>query len=231
MTDLTIAASKPLEPDSTPSSAADLDALDDTPDVPDGPAYDYGGNTQEVPVDYVSDADLLAWLQAKSSGQYGDLDRLMDASNARSKLVKDLAHLKEALDTMAANPEAALAEIQAMRAAYAGTDQAAEVEALLAPFATPLENYVNAVASVNALEANSAKAEQMKAEMKAQLTSILPKTGSIDAAIKNIEHDDQIALVQIQALMSEIRETAQLTSNIIGNRSQTSDSIVGNIRA
>jgi hypothetical protein len=53
---------------------------------------------------------------------------------------------------------------------------------------------------------------------------------SIDSTIKDLEHDDQLALVQIQALMSEIRETAQLTSNIIANRSQTADSIVGNLR-
>jgi hypothetical protein len=155
----------------------------------------------------------------------------MDASNARSKLVKDLSHLKETLANMASNPEAALAEIQAMRAAYAGTPAAAEVEALLAPFEVPLQNYVNALASVNGLDIDGERAEAVKAEMRSKLAATLPNTGSIDATIKDLEHDDQLALVQIQALMSDIRETAQLTSNIIANRSQTSDSIVGNLRA
>jgi hypothetical protein len=159
----------------------------------------------------------------------------MDASNARSKLVEDLSHLKETLDSMERDPQAALAEIQAMQAAYAGTEYAAELEELLAPFREPLQNYANAMAAVDSVDMSGMSDEEeaaFKAEHKSNIAAaILPKTGAIDATIKDLEHDDQLALVQIQALMSEIRETAQLTSNIIANRSQTSDSIVGNIRA
>jgi len=230
MADLQVSNSQAAQPPYTPDSADGLDATDDGGAGPTDPTSG-DAFTTDVPAGYVSDAELLAWLQAKSSGQYGELDQLMDASNARSKLVKDLSHLKETLANMATNPEAALAEIQAMRAAYADTPEAEQVEALLEPFATPLENYMNAVASVNALDIDGAKAEEIKADLKSKLASTLPQTGSIDATIKDLEHDDQLALVQIQALMSEIRETAQLTSNIIANRAQTSDSIVGNIRA
>jgi hypothetical protein len=229
MTVYAIAQNQALEPHDTPSSADALEAAEDPP----APIHD-DAITTDVPAHYVSDAELLAWLQAKSNGQYGDLDQLMDTSNARSKLVKELSNLKEKLDNAQADPHAALAAVQEVRATYAGTPQEAEVEALLAPFAVPLENYANAVAGLETLQMDGLsdeKAAELKAEMKSKMAAMLPKTGSIDATIKDLEHDDQLALVQIQALMSEIRETAQLTSNIIANRSQTSDSIVGNLRA
>jgi hypothetical protein len=212
-----------------PGRPVDLDSIDDTPDAPVQDA-----TTTDVPANYVSDAELLAWLQAKSAGQYGELDQLMDASNERSELIKDLSKLKEKLDNMAADPKAALAAVESMRAEYAGTPLAADVEALLQPYVKPLEEYVGFLDSLVGREIPEELREtvaKVDEEIKKQYLSKIPKSGSIDATIKDLEHDDQIALVQIQALMSEIRETAQLTSNIIANRSQTSDSIVGNIRA
>jgi hypothetical protein len=213
-----------------PGRPADLDSIDDTPDAPVQDA-----TTTDVPATYVSDAELLAWLQAKSAGQYGELDQLMDASNERSELIKDLANLKEKLDNMAADPKAALAAVESMRAEYAGTPLEADVEALLSPYVKPLEDYAGFLDSLKARpeveEEFRETVAKVDEEIKKQYLAKIPKSGSIDATIKDLEHDDQIALVQIQALMSEIRETAQLTSNIIANRSQTSDSIVGNIRA
>lgn len=209
------------------------------------PAYEYG-TPQHVPANYVSDAALLAWLQAKSSGQYGELEELMDASNARSKLIKDLSKLQEKLSDPTVDPADKLAELEKLCASYAGTEHAAEIEGILAPLRGKLEEYAEAVESLRKATENdqaepgsneenavddqhdSIWVERVKAQIAAQLGAI---TGNIDATIKDLEHDDQLALVQIQALMSEIRETAQLTSNIIANRSQTSDSIVGNIRA
>ena len=124
MSELTISSNhQPLEPPVAPRSAEALDALDDAPEVPAAPVHDYGSTT-EVPAGYVSDAELLAWLQAKSSGQYGELDQLMDASNARSKLIKDLSDLKESLSNPAKDPAQALAELQAIQTAYAGTEHA-----------------------------------------------------------------------------------------------------------
>lgn len=236
MSELTISSNhQALEPPVAPSSAEALDALDDAPEVPAAPIHEYGSTT-EVPAGYVSDAELLAWLQAKSSGQYGELDQLMDASNARSKLIKDLSDLKESLSNPAKDPAQALAELQAIQTAYAGTEHAEAIEEIVAPLRSQLENHVNALASVDALELDvpmdDEEIARMKAGMKADIAAQLKvSTASIDSTIKDLEHDDQLALVQIQALMSEIRETAQLTSNIIANRSQTSDSIVGNIRA
>jgi hypothetical protein len=237
-----------LEQSAPPDSAVDLDAIDDTPDAPVQDA-----TTTDVPVNYVSDAELLAWLQAKSNGQYGELDQLMDASNQRSELVKDLSNLREALEKPDLDPAEALEQVAALQAKYAGTQYGEELEAIVAPIREKLESYFVQAAVVDATPSDALPAADVgagdivadaeatnDAEIKAAFKTALRDqiagevralTGPIDATIKDLEHDDQIALVQIQALMSEIRETAQLTSNIIANRSQTSDSIVGNIRA
>jgi hypothetical protein len=223
--------SQALEPPYKPSSATGLDAADDTEDVPASPIQD-DSTTTDVPANYVSDAELLAWLQAKSSDQYGELDELMDASNARSKLVKDLSDLKEKLAKAGEDPSAVLAEVEALRARYAGTEHAEELDELLGPIQTRIEQYKAAVAHVEAQDWNEEAKKGLVAEIGASLAGYMRGfSGSVDATIKDLEHDDQLALVHIQALMSEIRETAQLTSNILANRSQTSDSIVGNLRA
>jgi hypothetical protein len=235
-----------LEQSAPPDSVVDLDALDDATDAPVQDA-----TTTDVPANYVSDAELLAWLQAKSNGQYGELDQLMDTSNQRSELIKDLSNLKELLDKPDLDPAEALQQIAALKAEYAGTEYAEELEKIIAPIRSTLESYFDRVAVLADLTTtddpmaslNDVAAEQqaladaetraaLEGEMRAQVAAeARALTGPIDATIKDLEHDDQLALVQIQALMSEIRETAQLTSNIIANRSQTSDSIVGNIRA
>lgn len=239
MSDLIVESPSPtLEPPFTPKSADALDELGSDGDgaIPADPVNEYG-TTQEVPANYVSDAELLAWLQAKSNGQYGELDELMFASNARSKLIKDLSTLKEKLSDPTKDPAAALAEIEKLQTAYAGTEHADEIEEIVAPIREKLQTYVNAAAGINGMEMDipghdEDEIARIKADMLAQIAAQLGSfTSNIDATIKDLEHDDQLALVQIQALMSEIRETAQLTSNIIANRSQTSDSIVGNIRA
>jgi hypothetical protein len=220
-----------LEPPYKPTSATGLDAADDTDDVAPSPAHD-DSITTDIPANYVSDAELLAWLQAKSSGQYGELDQLMDTSNARSKLVKDLSNLKEKLAKASEDPSAALAEIESLRAEYAGTEHAEEIEKLLGPIRTTIEQHATAIAGLAAQDWDEDVKKDLMVKMQSGLSGhIRNLSGSVDATIKDLEHDDQLALVQIQALMSEIRETAQLTSNIIANRSQTSDSIVGNLRA
>jgi hypothetical protein len=221
----------------TPPSATGLDSGDDAEEVSASPVHD-DSTTTDVPANYVSDAELLAWLQAKSSDQYGDLIELMDASNARSKL----------------------------EAAYAGTDQAKDIADALAPLRTIVENYVAWQAARHQqppaegvpVEEMMEEAEEVAHDLAGSETEtetdsesepapapgwpygggssfyeqqLAKSMGKLDATIKDLEHVDQLALIQIQALMSEIRETAQLTSNILANRSQTSDSIVGNLRA
>lgn len=233
MTDLTVSSSnQALEPSHTPDSAEALDASDAAPE----PLHD-DGITTDVPAGYVSDAELLAWLQAKSTGQYGELDQLMDTSNARSELIKKLSHLKETLADANADPTAALAELQTLRTVYAGTENAAAIEEIVGPIEKELDRYASAMASVDQLAMDvpgmdESEITRQKDELKAQIRAAFGSlTGPIDATVKDLEHDDQLALIQIQALMSDIRETAQLTSNIIASRSQTSDSLVGNIRA
>jgi hypothetical protein len=254
-----------LEPPYKPTSATGLDSGDDAEEVSASPVHD-DSTTTDVPANYVSDAELLAWLQAKSSDQYGDLIELMDASNARSKLIKNLSDLKATLTKEGLDPNEALAQIEELEAAYAGTDQAKDIADALAPLRTIVENYVAWQAARHQqppaegvpVEEMMEEAEEVAHDLAGSETEtetdsesepapapgwpygggssfyeqqLAKSMGKLDATIKDLEHVDQLALIQIQALMSEIRETAQLTSNILANRSQTSDSIVGNLRA
>jgi hypothetical protein len=56
---------------------------------------------------------------------------------------------------------------------------------------------------------------------------------SLSKAIENkvdaLGRDDQLELIQIQSLTADLREVAQLASNLIASSNQAANSIVGNI--
>jgi hypothetical protein len=198
-----------------------------------------GEETTEVPAGYVSDAELLAWLQAKSTDEYDKLRGLMDLSQQRSDAIKDLSLLKTVFDGAAADPAAALAQIQAMEARYAGTEFADEVAAATGPMKEAIENYAYALGCYQAAVAHgdvpgellttlAQNVESTRVSLEAQATN---SGGKLDATIESLGRDDQLALIQIQDLMSNLRQASQLTSNIVAGKAQTADGIVANIRA
>jgi len=172
--------------------------------------YDYGyaPSTSEAPA-YISDGELMVWLQAKSEEMYGQVRDLMGVSTQRSKLIQDLNHLKSLVDKKAPRAEiaAAMDEIQG---AYAGTEFAEGLEPLCGDDAQA------AVGVVGGMGLGKAEREGLATD--------------IQGVMDELGREDQLTLVQIQSLMADIRETSQLTSNMIASGNQASDAIVGNIR-
>jgi hypothetical protein len=179
---------------------------------PSGYAYGYGAPEGALPP-FLSDGELMMWLQTKSEETYSRVRDVMGVSTERSKLMQDLTHLKGTIDS-GVPLETALAEMDALNTAYAGTIYETEVSALCG------------LEAQNKLSLDFALAKSTGADMK--LEEGLSE--DIQAQIDKFGRDDQLALVQIHSLMSDIRETAQLTSNLMSSRDQASNTIVGNIR-
>jgi hypothetical protein len=201
---------------------------------------DNGAQTTEVPAGYVSDAELLLWLQAKSSSEYDKLRELMDLSQLRSKAIEDLSHLKNALDDAVNDPGAALAQIQTIEAAYAGTDLADDIAAVTGPMKDAIEDLAFAKGRYGALvadsenvdsEAISQAAGALQTAQSALSAQAVQSASDLGATIDALGRDDQLALIQIQDLMANVRQASQLTSNIVAGHAQTADGIVANIRA
>ncbi len=174
-------------------------------------APDEGG----VPDGYISDAELLAWLQAKSTGQYDSLRDLMNVSSQRTDLIQKLNNLKGLLDGEG-HPDQLAGEMEKLLAEFEGTPYYTELHELLAGSIDVLRSVDPTVITTVAHDV-----------LKNTRTNV---TTRIQGEIDRLGKVDQLALVQIQQLMADARETAQLASNVLGSRGQTSSGIIGNIR-
>jgi hypothetical protein len=221
------------------SYASEYDLIPTGDDPDDATTTAHGHVTTDVPTGYVSDAELLAWLQAKSDGEYGKLRELMDLSEKRSNAIEDLSKLKNALDGAVDDPQAALDQIAAIEAAYAGTELADDVFAVTGPMKEKLEQYQATCEGLAALDRDPDVPDQAKeglgekaAEIRAALaTEIDRAVAQLDTTIEGLGRDDERAILQIQDLMATVRQATQLTSNIIAGKAQSADGIVANIRA
>ena len=157
---------------------------------------------------YVSDAELMAWLQAKSDLQYGELRDAMSLSNERIDLIKRLNDLK--------------AEMQNAKSVDDFKEDTKDT-----PYAKDMADlFGSAIVAMDHPDDDQDPTECVNADqgtvagLKDPITSEIDKLGKIDS----------LELVQIQQLVSDAKETSQLASNVFSSRDQTSNSIVGNIR-
>ena len=187
----------------------DFNAAFDAPAVQGDPSAD-------SPSGYVSDAELLAWLQSKSTRQNDALREQMNVSTNRQELIQELTDLKTDIEH-ARSPE----EIDAIE----GKMQALLQSEKYAPYADELGTLFNpTLAALQHPEGTDmivvATDIATLADLKDRITSETAKLDKIDG----------LALVNIQQLVSDAKETQQLASNVLSSRDQTANSIVGNIR-
>jgi hypothetical protein len=185
---------------------------------------------------YISDEDLLVWLAQKQDGLYGDLRDRIDASRARSKLMEDLNHLKGLIDGGELDREEALAEIHELLSAYEGTEFEQTLNEL---FAEPLEALsrvpeeatdsmpeLDTAIPLPHVETGSIQRGIVEALSKPVLDRL---SSSIESKVDALGRDDQLALIEVQSLTADIREAAQLASNLVASSNQATSTIVGNI--
>jgi len=222
-----------------PPDATELELV--IPDDESVPGTPFGSDTTDVPAGYVSDAELLAWFAAKSTEEYDKLRGLMDLSEKRSEAIKELTFLKSTIADAGSDPQAALEQLEAIEATYAGTPLAEDVLEITGPLKASLIHYQTTIdqsalmvehapegANDEVIEERSAVDETARAALAAQIASA---TSKLDATIGSLSDDDQLALIEIQDLLSGIRQASQLTSNIVADKAQAANSIVANIRA
>jgi hypothetical protein len=190
---------------------------------------------------YISDENLLAWLAMKQDGLYSDLRDHMDMSKARSKLMEDLNHLKGQIDAGGMSREEATAEINRLLQAYEGTEFEGPLNEL---FAQPLgelaavpgraQDRMPDLPDLPLMDEDDYEIE-MPAAMATAMEDALaqevlkPLSSAIENKVDALGRDDQLELIEIQSLTADLREVAQLASNLIASSNQAANSIVGNI--
>jgi len=209
---------------------------------------------------YMTDGEIIAWLQEKSSDQYSNLRNCMNISNDRSDLMNRLTSLRADIDGGAA-PADVLAEMQKIQTDYAGTPYAPELDQLLVPMEIKLlpgvpqdgqqKAFSDVAAGVDQATVSDGDKSKFKAQLgTAQVLTAIPLVDDVltknqftagSATYKDFSEKlqgeteqlgrvDSLALIKIQEIMSDAHQTDQLGSNILASRDQASNSIVGNIR-
>jgi hypothetical protein len=198
-----------------------------------------------MPTGYISDAELIAWLEQKSEEQYASLRDVMMTSEHRSDMMKDLSDLKSDIDA-GKPPDELLLKIGELRAKYKDSPYAAELDELLVPMEevyagslTP-EQKLELAEMISFGEAPPFFSDETKSmiftitEVQAEeivMASHKDEFSSrLESEIDQLGRTDQLELIKIQELMSDARQTSQLGSNIISSRDQSSIAIIGNIR-
>ncbi|HEV8549630.1 MAG TPA: hypothetical protein VGQ57_11395 [Polyangiaceae bacterium] len=176
------------------------------------------GDAETEPVNftsgYVSDSELLVWLKTKSQEQGAALEEQMNLSTARTHYIEQLTDLKGQID---------------------GNDHADNVLGTIngilndpqnAPFdaelGVKLRGCIDALK--NADPPDLTLAEDALKNTKADLSKV------VDGQIDDFNKMDGLALVQIQQLAADQRETSGLVSSLLASNNQTRNGIIANFR-
>jgi hypothetical protein len=175
----------------------------------------------DSPQGYVSDAELMAWLQAKSGTQYDELRKQMNISTGRQDLIKSLNGIKDAIAHASTTEkiEEVRQTMQDLLDHYADTPYATELTSLFGGTLNEL-NYPHDGSVIE-------QADEFTHDFGVLGLLTEPITSETD----HLGKIDSLALIQIQEIASDAKETSQLASNLLSSRDQTRGGIIGNIRA
>jgi hypothetical protein len=202
-----------------------------------------------IPSGYISDAELIAWIEDKSKDQYDKVRGSMAVSEQRSELMNDLSQLKADIDAGKSASDI-VDEMTAIRDEYADSPYAEELDGLLGDMQQRVDaggltqqEIKDQIADQDAILNDPDASDEEKtsaAMMRDYLFGQLSAAGTssfktefsdkLKSEVEKLGRVDQLDLINIQEAMSNARQTSQLGSNIMASRDQASNAIVGNIR-
>jgi hypothetical protein len=159
----------------------------------------------------LSNEELMQWVAQHNDKLNGNLRDLMTSADDRLKLAEDFTNVK-ALIGAKLDKETAKAAAEAMIAAYEGTPYEQEVRDVLEPVVASLAHRIEKYPKDPLPE-----------------DTLSTTRDPIQGAIDSIQKQDQLDMIAIQDLTSQIRENTQLVSNMISSINQTTMSIIGNV--
>jgi hypothetical protein len=200
----------------------------------------------------MTDGQIMAWLEQKADGQYSNLQDQMSASNDRSTLIAELTDARAAVD--GGKPDDAFQKLDAAR--QNSTDPQTEQfifeqQIHLLGWTTDGHNKANALdAAIDASNLSDSQKQELKGDVSKARDVMDTQNTNADTDATNKQNDKQktdvseslqsktddlgridgLALINIQQLVSDAKQTAQLASNILASRDQANIAIVGNIR-
>jgi len=203
---------------------------------------------------YISNTELLAWMEQKTDGLYDHMRSSMDIANERAGAEDALSDVSAKILAAQSNGGNATALHDAVNTALQKYGDIPEVVALLRPMADKMnadyDTNAKAAAQANVLlpalrtqlsNATSAaeqsgiaamiNAQTAKANWTLKLsdTDLSNFTQDIKGKLDALSKQDQLGMVDIQELNSEINQTKQTASALMDSSSKTTSDVISHI--
>lgn len=188
---------------------------------------------------YLSSGELLAWLATVGGNTYGEMRRQMVTTEQRKDLQEDLNSLKSVIEEVEGSKDLGKLEarVNELLTKYAGTEFETRVNALLGERSALLAGAREAIASRNAAAENSTGVgregfEDLADDVRNDFVGGLASWRTdIDAKVDALGTEEQLALIRIQELNSQVTQATQLASNILAAQDQAASAAIMNIKA
>jgi hypothetical protein len=204
------------------------------------------------PSGYMTDGQIIAWLEQKSDDQYGDLRNQMGASNDRATLIKNLTDARAAVD--GGKPDDAFNTLDDTRQQCNDPETeyfCFDEQIKLLGWTSKGHDKADALdQAIDSSDLSDAQKQALKTEVDAARTVMDASDTNVatdanakmhDAQQKRVGEDlqsktddlgriDNLALINIQQGVNDAKQTSELASNILSSRDQTSNAILGNVR-
>jgi hypothetical protein len=197
-----------------------------------------------VQSNYMSDASILAWVEHQQDMQYGQLKDSMSFETARGEMLQDLAKLKSELRE-AGKSTAHIGEfnddITAFLAKYGEVPEFEDIVGIVEQFAPGVndkaEQNANLPQSLETFLANPPLDGDGNVDPSNPPTSAEPfNKGEIEGWSKSLDeigdsasHNEQLAMIRINEIKSNIDHSADLASQLIKSSNDTTDAAIRNI--
>jgi hypothetical protein len=184
----------------------------------------------------MSDSEIMAWMEQKTDGLYQTMRDSMNVANDRADLESQLGDLQGLLaDTKngTATPAQVLAKLNQL---LAKSQQFPEVAQMLQPMHDALVQRFQQAASDAAMYNAQHKDDAGFVPKKpgaVGITSAEADTwaGQLKDKVDYLGKQDQLGLINIQDVNSQINQTKEIASNLIDSENKSASAVVANIRA
>lgn len=193
---------------------------------------------------YMSDAAILAWVAHQQDMQYGQLEGLMDFETTRGEMLQDLAKLKSELRESGKKTDNIAqfdSDIQSFLKKYGEVYEFEDIVGVVKQFAGGVADKVdqndNLSTRLEAFNLNPPLLDDGSVDESQRPTGAEPFnhdeidgwSKSLDEIGDNASHNEQLAMIRINEIKSNIDHSADLASQLIKSSNDTSAAAIRNI--
>lgn len=177
---------------------------------------------------YLSDGEIMAWMESKTEGMYGIMRSAMDTADQRTELESELGDLKATLAGVKDN-KLSMQDAESTVASLIAKYQAfPEVVGML----QPMDDALKAALHPAPWQPSSSDIFQSHTPPPSGVThaTLDAWCSQIDDKLSYLGKQDQLGLITLGDMNSQINQTKQIASNLIDGINKSSSAIIANLR-